>query len=248
MWVQSMRRSIGALLAIAAVVQFSLQKTGAQVATPPKAPFDPPVRKVAVDLGLSEFYRPIDKVHSTLTCYYYPHFVIKELDLREKGAEWDAIVPIRRDEVPKCEQALEDGEMRLDPRKWSGYFSGVVGNLIFLDDSDGLNGAMAFEVVDAANGQTVFEDEAKRRYRLRIHRQPNGPPALTYTRGYFADCPLPKDGGACWDKIRRTTGLKQLAPPTCTGQLKDDPDDPAVIFYPVRVVLGPKFEAILHLG
>jgi hypothetical protein len=188
-------------------------------------------------------YRPNQNFRSTLTCSYYPRFLVKELDLGEKGAEWDAIVPIREGKTPKCEQTQQGGEIRLDQHDWSGYFSGVVGDLIFLDASDGLNGGLAFEVVDA---------EARRRYRvknntlvwegrrLRIQRDPNAAPVLAYTRAYRADCALPKDGAACWNKIRAVTGLKQAAPPACTGLFKDAPDDPSVIFYPVRMELGPK--------
>src|SRR5581483_4151635 len=216
------RFTVAALVAIMAVLQSSSAKMRAQGAKPPTSPFDRPVREVVVDLEPSEFHMPNDKIRSTLTCDYYPRFLVKELDFREKGAEWDAIVPIREGKAPKCEQTMQDGEMRLDSTKWSGYFSGVVGNLIFLDDSDGLNGGLAFEVVDAASGRTIFEDEAKRRYRvknntlvwegerLRIERRPNGVPVLTYLRAYRADCALPKDGAACWNKIRAATGLKQV--------------------------------------
>jgi hypothetical protein len=246
------RRETVAMLAIIVGLQFCSLQARAQVAAPSESPFDQPVRKVVVDLGPSEFHMPNQNAHSTLSCFYYPHFLVKELDLREKGATWDAIVPVHGGVAPKCEQAMQDGEMRLDQAEWSGYFSGVVGDLVFLDASDGLNGSEAFKVVDAASGRTIFQDEAKRRYRvknntlvwegerLRIERRPNGVPVLTYLRAYRADCALPKDGAECWSKIRAATGLKQLVAPTCTGLFKDHPEDPSVVFYPVRVELGPQ--------
>lgn len=233
-------------------------RANAQIAKPAESPFDRPVRTATVDLGLSEFYRPIDKIHSRLTCWYYPHFLIKELDFRQKGAEWDAIVPIGAGHAPKCEQAKQTGEIRQSD--YGGYFSGVVGNLVFLDAADGLNGGLAFRIIDATSGKTVFEDEAKRRYRvknntlvwegerLRIEKVTNGVPALTYLRVYHADCVLPKDGAACWSKIRAATGVKQATAPACTGLFKEDPDDPSVIFYPVRVELGPKFVPVPAAG
>jgi hypothetical protein len=231
---------------------FCQQLTRAQIARPSDSPFDHPLREVVVDLGLSEFYEPRRNVHNTLACYYYPKFLVKQLDFREKGAEWVGIVPVRGDKEPACAQSKDDGELRVDQNDWDGYFSGVVGEMVFLDAADGMNGSMRFRIVDATSGRTVFEDEAKRKYRIRnntlawegqrlqIETRADGPPVLSYNRGYFADCPLPKGGTACWNKIRAATGLQQASAPVCTGVFKEDPDDPVVIFYRVRLELAAK--------
>jgi hypothetical protein len=226
-----------------------------QIARPQASPFDRPVRIVKVDLGPSEYSGPQSKVRNALTCHYYPLFVVKELDEGEKGAEWGGIAPIVAGNSPQCRQYQEKGEVRFDQVHWLGYFSGVVGNYVFEDATDGLNGSLAFGIVDATAGKTLFDDEAKRNYRLkdghlawegerlRIERPARGEPVLSYTRGYFAKCSLYKDGDACWEKIRAATGLPKTPIPKCSGEYKEDPGDPSVIFYPVRVVLGPKPEA-----
>jgi hypothetical protein len=67
---------------------------------------------------------------------------------------------------------------------------------------------------------------------------------LTYTRGYFAECSLQKDGAAWWSKIRAATGLPAMATPVCTSEFEDDPGDPSVVFFPVRVELGQKLVAV----
>jgi hypothetical protein len=227
----------------------------AQIARPQALPFDRPVRTVKADLGPSEFYAPSDKIRNTLTCYYYPRFAVKELNRGEEGADWGGIIPIVAGDPPQCKQNQERGEIRFDQVHWLGYFSGVVGNYVFQDAPDGSNGSLAFRILDAATGKNLLEDEAKRNYRvkdghlvwegqrLHIERPARGGPVLTYTRGYFAKCSLYKDGAACWEKIRAATGLAKMPIPKCSGEYKDDPDDPSVIFYPVRVVLGPKPEA-----
>jgi len=239
------------LLAVVSMVVF-MQAKG-QIARPQASPFDRPVQTVKVDLGPSPFYRPNDKVRNTLTCYYYPLFVVKELDEGEEGAEWGGIVPIVPGNQPQCKQDQDKGEIR--PVDWLGYFSGVVGNYVFQDAPDGLNGSLYFRIIDAATGKNLFEDEARRNYRmkdgnlvwegerLRIERPARDGPVLTYTRGYFAKCSLYKDGAACWEKIRAATGLPKIPIPKCSGEYKDDPDDPSVVFYPVRVVLGRRPEA-----
>jgi hypothetical protein len=126
---------LGKMLTFLTITMGAWLRLPAQIARPSDSPFDPPMRKQVVDLGPSEFHEPRFKVRNTLTCFYYPRFMVKQLDFRQKGAEWDAIVPVRGDSVPKCEQTRDEGEIRLEP--W-GYFSGVVGNLLFLDASDGL--------------------------------------------------------------------------------------------------------------
>jgi hypothetical protein len=242
-----------ALLVLVSMAIFMQARS--QIARPQASPFDRPVRTVKVDLGPSEFYEPKGKVRNTLTCYYYPLFVVKELDEGEKGAEWGGIVPIIAGNLPQCKQNQEKGEIRFDQVHWLGYFSGVVGNYVFQDAPDGLNGSLYFRIVDATTGKNLFEDEAKRNYRMKdgnlvwegerlwIERPARGGPVLTYTRGYFAKCSLYKDGAACWKKIRAATGLPNMPVPKCSGEYKDDPDDPSVIFYPVRVALGPQSEA-----
>ena len=227
-----------------------------QTARPNASPFDRPLRTVRVDLGLSEYYEPARKMHSYLTCNYYPEFMVKDLDLRQKGEEWIGIVSLHQSRSPKCVREQEKEEMRPDNREWEGYFAGVVGKLIFIDNSDGQNGSLGFFIFDAATGRNIFYDQAKRNYRmkngslvwegerLRIERRSEGAPVLTYTRGYFAECSLQKDGAACWSKIRASTGLPALATPACTGEFKDDPGDPSVVFFPVRVELGQKLVAV----
>jgi hypothetical protein len=227
-----------------------------QTAGPKASPYDRPLRTVRVDLGPSEFYESARNMHSYLTCNYYPGFMVKDLDLREKGEEWIGIVPLRQGRTPKCVREQEKEEIRPDNREWEGYFVGVVGTLIFSDNSDGQNGSMGFCIIEAATGRKIFYDQAKRSYRLkngnlvwegerlRIERRPEGAPVLTYTRGYFAECSLQKDGPACWNKIRASTGLPAMAAPACTGEFKDDPGDPSVVFFPVRVELGQKLVAV----
>lgn len=245
-----MRTKIALLESLAILALFCGLHAHGQIARPRASPFDRPMRHLEVDLGLSEFYEPIQNMHSYLTCYYYAHFLVKQLDLRQKGAEWVGIVPIPKGEAPKCNQAKEKSEIRLDQKDWEGYFSGVVGNLVFIDDADGLNGSIGYVVFDATSGRELFRDQAERKIkmkggrlvwegqRLRIERSPHGAPVLSYIRAYFADCSLQKDGAACWSKIRAATKLPAMAVPACTGEFKDDPDDPSVVFFPVRVVLG----------
>ncbi|HJX83395.1 MAG TPA: hypothetical protein VJ723_03530, partial [Candidatus Angelobacter sp.] len=55
--------------------------------------FDLPLSKKVVDLGRSE---SSPGRRAKVTCYFFAHFMVKEVDMGEKGADRLAIVPIEK--------------------------------------------------------------------------------------------------------------------------------------------------------
>ena len=231
--------------------------------------FDKPLSKKSVDLGPSESNPPGSlepKTHGKVTCYYYPGFMVKEVDLGEKGAERLAIVPAGKT-ATSCTRARSKTEKVVNPDEWSGYFKGVKGDLVFFDADDGWNGGIGFVVYDAMTMKKIYEDVALGELTFSDDRGSN---VIAYTRVVDAGCNLPKEQAACWSSIQKKLSLEAGAVPDCkagyeksaqamakarcSGTPKADPqcmakelslarqqanDASSVISYPVSVVLSP---------
>lgn len=229
------------------------------------ASFDQPVFKKTVDLGPSPA-RSEDR--AKVSCYFFRHFMVKEVDLGEKGAERLAIVPTDKTTDRACTRRHDLGEREINSDDWSGYFKGVKGDLVFFDADDGWNGGMGFAIFDAKTAKKVFDDVALGD--LDLINRPDRTLVLHYTRVADGGCILPKDSAACWEKIRKKLGLEgqnapdckagydksaqEMAKGRCQAQHSDNPecmakelplaqsqaaDAPSVIAYPVELVLQP---------
>jgi hypothetical protein len=229
------------------------------------ASFDKPQFTKTVDLGPSKFS---PGARAKVTCYFFSSFMVKEVDMAEKGAFRLALVPGKiKDHT--CSRLRDEGEKEINPDDWTGYFKGVKGDLVFFDADDGVNGGMGFAVFSAKTAKKVFDDVTLGP--LQLSTREDKSVALTYTRLAEGDCVIPKDQAACWDKIRQKLSLESASPPDCKAgyeksaqemakgrcqaQKADDPqclakeitlarqqayDSPSVISYPVEVVLGPE--------
>jgi len=217
--------------------------------------FDVPLKKKVVDFGPSPYYgrtklrfRPRVK----LTCYFYATFMVKEFDEGQKGAEWQAIAPVNAQTKPSCTRSHAAGEKVIEDPEWSGYFSGVKGNLVFFDASDGTHGGMWFVVYDSRTGTQIFEDssilgtlrermvQTSSFYPMRVIEGKNGQVFLRYLRVVEADCDLHSEGASCWEQVSKKLGLQNTELPVCTGYKNDSPRWESSVAYPVEVSLFPK--------
>jgi hypothetical protein len=187
------------LLTVLALVSFS----GA-------SSFDQPLQKKIVDLGPSKFS---SGSHAKVSCYFFLRFMVKEVDLGEKGASRLAIVPIVKGDVPKCTRSREKTEKVINPNEWSGYFKGVKNDLVFFDADDGVNGGMGFAIYDAKTGKKVFEDTASGS--VEFLEPQSKALTLKYSRVLDGECVMPKENAACWDRIQAKIGLVNTATPDC---------------------------------
>jgi hypothetical protein len=211
--------------------------------------FDKPVRETVVDLGPSPYLMPSDRSRIKLYCGYYVDFMVKELDdPGQKGTLWVTITPILNKQPPACRLTHGSNE-RFIAKGWDG-FVGVKGSLLFLEAPDGENGGMPFRILDWKTGKEIFSDSvALPYYKLRgfdfIHTS-SGELLLQYSRVVAGSCSIPKDGLACWNKLRRQFGLTTATPPTCTGYEEEVPvpaDEvriPSAIMYSAEVNLSSR--------
>jgi hypothetical protein len=174
--------------------------------------FDKPLAKQVVKL-------PADpdnpQAKPKRSCFSYPGFMVKEVDLGEVGADL-SITPITKaGQRPSCD-AMNAGEIAIKGDDWSGYFAGVKGDFVFFTAGDGVNGGMPFAVFSAKNGKKLFEESAGTELFRFIALSGDGM-TLLYRRVFKAPCSLYADPKGCWRKIMAVTLLEDTARPDCTG-------------------------------
>lgn len=198
---------------VAAFVAAALCAPCALAAKTASTVFDPPL-----DTQKRALPAVKDKPKATLTCSYYPHFMVKQIDEGEPGAAQLSILASDAAHKPACQRANLAAEKVLDAKDWSGYFKGVKGDYVFFDADDGVNGALGFAVF-AADGKKLFEDSALGD--LQSADVDGAKLTLRYKRSFGAECSVPHAGADCWTKIAAAIGLDAHAPPDCAaGYLK----------------------------
>lgn len=221
--------------------------------------FDKPVRETRVPLPINP---DVPGAKPMLTCWYYPRFMVKQVDRGEKGAEQLIIAPIAANHgVPPCDEKPGKDEQPIPD--WSGYFWGVKSNYVFFQAADGVNGGTGFAVFNADNGQRLhtgsMSDEHFRALQLLTPASKRGndprislppyPLLMRYLSNFQAPCSLRSAPAACWKLVRHTLGLVQVAPPDCIKAYADQEQqastqdktavasNPTVITYEVEAVV-----------
>jgi len=187
------------------------------------------------------------RAKTQLSCFYFPHFMVKQIDLGEIGADQLSIIPLpnEHDKIA-CRRSNSANEKVVASDEWSGYFEGVKGDYVFFNAEDGWNGGLGFAVFWAADGKKIFDDVAKN-FRA-IELAPSGI-TMRYERVFAASCSLRADETGCWRQIRHDTGLSDASPPNCIAaydrERKRTPafaqqviTDPTVIDYEVVVAIA----------
>jgi hypothetical protein len=214
--------------------------------------FDPPLHEQHVPLppdSLNPQAKP------SLSCFYYPHLMVKQVDLGEKGAEQLSMLFVGDGkEPPACRRENARDEHVITG--WGGYFRGVRAGYVFFDGDDDWNGGTPFAVF-SPDGEKLFNDAATKLHSVKAMRQPpplsqrpwyENPLVLHYRRVYLAPCSMRADTQGCWDQIRQATGLPQVAPDcsaayaaqekgVSAAALTDVRANPSVIEYEVEATL-----------
>jgi hypothetical protein len=172
--------------------------------------FDQPLSKKTVDVGPS---KSSPETRAKISCYFFARFMVKEVDLREKGASRLAIVPIAKGVVPGCTRARGATEKVISSKDWTGYFKGVKNDFVFFDADDGVNGGVGFAIYDAKTGQKFFEDTALGS--LEFGEAQNKQLSLRYVRVLDGECAIPKEKTACWEGIKQKIGVEDVSMPDC---------------------------------
>src|SRR5579883_2345248 len=172
-------------------------KTAHHKAAPAKSSlFDAPLQTLTRTL-------PAAKGHNktVITCRYYAHFMVKQVDEGEVGAAQLSIVPLGGSAKPACQRPNVASEKVVSPRDWSGYFKGVKGDYVLFDADDGVNGGLGFAVIAAATAKKRFEDSAVGA--LKGVALAGDVLTLRYARSYSAECSVPTTATPAGARSRR---------------------------------------------
>jgi hypothetical protein len=172
--------------------------------------FDKPLAKKTVDLGPS---RSSPKIHAKVICFFFSIFMVKEIDLGEKGAARLSIVPLTKGTAAGCTRSQAKSEKVIDPKEWTGYFKGVKNDFVFFDADDGVNGGVGFAVYDAKTATKIFEDSASGS--LEFSTSPDQQLSLRYARVLDGECAVPKEKASCWERIKQKIGAEDFPMPDC---------------------------------
>lgn len=183
----------------------------------------------AASAAVDVFDKPIDKKVIALpadpanpqakpnrSCFSYPGFVVKQIDLGEKGAEE---LSIAANATAGC-QAKIAGEVIIKSDDWAGYFLGAKGPFIFFNADDGLNGGLPFAVF-APTGKKLFED-SRQGDAFKSIAVTAGALVMRYRRVWLAPCSLMADAKGCWKTIMTKTSLSEAAQPDCSKAYRDE--------------------------
>lgn len=175
---------------------------GAEAPEKAETPFDAPITIDTDPL-------PVDKanpdVQPQVNCYRFPGFMVKEVDLGEKGAASLAIT--QQNAACKRPAAKDEKEVKDET---AGYFLGVKGKFVFFQAPDASNGGVPFVVYDTRTMKRLFEDSFEGEDFKSIETDGTNL-TLTFRRSYTADCSLFLDGGECAAALKRTIGLGGVA-------------------------------------
>ncbi len=240
-----------------------------------ESPYDQPLGARHVNLK-PDPHNP--QVKREVSCFTYPHFVVKQVDFGEVGAERLSIIPAAPGAAPPCRQAKERNEYVIPADAWSGYFEGVKSDHAFFRAADGTNGGLGFMVFRVSDRKKLFEDTAQKGIQsLEIK---DGILSLRYQRVFASTCSAVTSGSACRDTIAAQTGVAGGSLESCAGGYRaakeemakercdDQPakgdaciekelkhldaqkwdDAPTVIVYEVEVSLGGASPVIKPLG
>lgn len=174
--------------------------------------FDKPLSKKVVDLGRSPYILNPES-HAKVTCYFFSGFMVKEVDLGQKGADRLSIVPTAKGAPLTCSRAKSKLEKVIDHKEWSGYFKGAKNGLVFFNADDGWNGGIPFAVYDAKSATKIFEDSADGS--IEFSTSPDQQLSMHYSRVLDAECIVSKENAGCWESVKQKIGFGDYPMPDC---------------------------------
>jgi hypothetical protein len=236
---------------------FALVAYGSTWAAEASNLFDKPLREQHLTLPPNPT-DPNPQAHPRVSCYYYPDFMVKQVDLEWiKGARQLSVIRTQKGQpAAVCQRENIDSENVITD--WSGRFMGVRQGYAFFSGADGSNYGVPFAVYDGETQEKIFFDVAHPLLSVEPILPPRDPELqsldyrgllLKYRKVYVAPCSMRGDADHCWAVIKQITGLTQAKPPRCDSaygaegkgappeQLDGIASDLSVITYIVEVVI-----------
>jgi hypothetical protein len=152
-------------------------------------------------------------IQPQVNCYRFQGYMVKEVDLGEKGAESLSIAP----QTAACKKAAGKDE-KLVKDETAGYFLGSKGKFVFFQAPDGVNGGLPFVVYDQTTMKRLFEDSFAGQD-FEGMTVDGDKITLIFDRVFSASCSLYAGDATCMGEVKRATGLGDIAPiPDCKAE------------------------------
>jgi hypothetical protein len=177
---------------------------------PNQSPFDPPAETRREKLAPDPQKPGLER---TVSCFDYPRFTIRQVDLGEVGAATLSIIPSAPGKKPACAEQPQDGEYEIPNELWSGYFVGVKGDYAFFDAGDGTNGGLGFMVFQVSSKKKLFDDMADGG--LESVTIKDDAVTLRYRRNFSGPCSVVTGAAACSERLAREMGVASIPSATC---------------------------------
>ena len=132
-------------------------------------------------------------------CWVYKNFSVIEInDPGNKGAVDIHVRPrVAGEPDNSCKLKYTGKSKTLE--HMGGYFVGVVGDHVFIDDADSFGGEMAFQVLSSKTGKELFR--SIRHTGEKVLVRAGKTVGIRYTKALQVDCPLLEEGKNCWKYI-----------------------------------------------
>lgn len=156
-----------------------------------------PLQQITKKVGKSRNANRKDIVQN---CWLYKNFAIIEVnDPGNRGAIDMSIRPRTPEQSPQaiCAQNYKGKNKTLE--HMGGYFIGVAGDIVFVDDADAFGGEMAFQALSAKTGKELFRSIRNTNEKLLV--RVGKFVGIRYTKALQVDCPLLEEGKNCWKYI-----------------------------------------------
>ncbi len=213
-----------------------------------------------------------------VSCFTYPHFVLKQVDFGEVGAERLSVIAGTPGKTTPCREEKEQDEYVIPVDVWSGYFDGVKSGYAVFSSPDGINGGLGFMVFRLSDKKKLFEDTAQKG--LQSLEIKDAMLKIRYQRVFASSCSVITGGQACHDTVVKQAGLaggslsscahgytaskEEMAKMRCDDEAKKDAacfdrelkrldeqkwdDTPTVVVYEAEAALGDAAPVIKPLG
>jgi len=182
-----------------------------------------------------------DDPNGQFTCTFYRDLMVRESGTDSPDPNDATLIPIAGTTRPGCDAAKHGGDIALKTQGFS--FIGRKANYLLFSATDP-NGAIPFMVIDAGNGQIIFQDGTSAEHGMQTVAVENGALHLRYTRGFNASCSMMQDAAGCWSRLmsegKIPPGMPQPAPKLCAASYKaarSPADNPSVVSYAVDTVV-----------
>lgn len=182
--------------------------------------FDQPIKTeiatFAHDLP-SQPNMPASRVKATVTCSYYPRFVVKVVHWEGDEGSGIFTVPVEHGSDRSCDDPEDTNPKTVADS--GGWLAGVKNDLVVTGEPDTLDDGTGFTIFRPAVHKIIFSGygqvDDKFRLRLISIKESKAGVKVRYDRIFVGSCSMAEQVGACADRFMEQTGIDKRSFAKC---------------------------------